>query len=138
MRHGQARLRWWRGEFLVLQVLSRKVFWIIRVLLNMPADKALPVHGAVHRADMRRDYPVHPERLRLGRAHGGETLEYLEGLSGVLSRESHCLGVRLFAGRVFDARAALIYPIDVVVRFHGSAGRRRTRVVERNRRERGS
>lgn len=35
MRHGPARLRWWRGELPVLRVLSRKVFWIIRVQVTL-------------------------------------------------------------------------------------------------------
>ena len=77
------------------------------------------VHDPVHRADVRRDHSIHPERLRVDRPRGGEALQYLETVSGMLSSQPHRLGVCGFQRRVFDSRVRSANAEDVVVWFHG-------------------
>jgi hypothetical protein len=77
------------------------------------------VHDPVHCADVRRDHSIHPERLWVGRSCGGEALQYLEAVAGMLSRQPHRLGVRGFQRRVFDSRVRSANAEDVVVCFHG-------------------
>ena len=76
------------------------------------------VHDPVHRADVRRDHSIHPKRLRVDRSGRGEALQYLEAISGMLSRQPHRLGVGRFQSRVFDSRVRSANAEDVVVWFH--------------------
>ena len=75
----------------------------------------------MHRADVRRDHSIHPERLRVDRSRRGEALEDLEAVAGMLSGQSHRLGVRGFQSRVFDSRVTATNAEDVVVWFHGNS-----------------
>ena len=93
------------------------------------------IHNPVHRANVRRDHSIHPERLRVDRPRGGEALQYLETVSGMLSRQPHRLGVSGFQRRVFDSRLTTANAEDVVVWFHGNS-EEGEQVVRRNRYQR--
>jgi hypothetical protein len=78
------------------------------------------IHDPVYRADVWRNHSVHPKRLRVDRSGCGEALKNLEAVSGMLSSQPHCLGVRRFQRRVFDSRVRSANAEDVVVWFHGN------------------
>ena len=89
------------------------------------------VHDPVHRADVRRDHSIHPERLRVDRSCRGEALQDLEAVAGVLGGQTHRLGVRGFQRRGFDSRMRSANAEDVVVWFHGNS-EEDEQVVRRN------
>ena len=79
------------------------------------------IHDPVHRADVRRNHSVHPECLRIDRPRGGEALQYLEAIAGMLSGQPHGLSVCGLQRRVFDSRVRSANAEDVVVWFHGNS-----------------
>ena len=98
---------------------------------KLPAHMAGVIHDPVHRADVRRDHSIHPERLRVDRSRGGEALQYLEDVAGMLGGQSHRLGVRGFQRGVFDSRVTAANAEDVEVWFHGNS-EEGEQVVRRN------
>jgi hypothetical protein len=109
---------------------------ILVVLPNkFPAHMTSIVHDPVHRAYIWWDHSIHPERLRVDRSRRGEALQDFKAVAGMLSGQTHRLGVCGFKRRVFDSRVRSANAEDVVVWFHGNS-KDGEQVVRRNRYQR--
>jgi hypothetical protein len=63
---------------------------------KFPAHMTGIIDNPVHCADVRWDYSIHPERLRVDCSRRGKALQDFEAVSGMLSGQPHRFGVRGF------------------------------------------